>query len=203
MKVMVYDTETNGLPLWSQPSEHPGQPHLVQYTAVLFSDQTRQEMAFDTMLVRPEGWSIPPELTAIHKITMEQAMDEGVPLRQAVSAYQTMRGQSDLVSGYNVAFDERIMRIAMLRCGMSKFECDAIQSSPRTHDVARQVTPLCRLPPTDKMMAAGRKTFKQPKLAEAMRVLLNEEMDDAHDSRADVFATMRLFLHLNGAKQPA
>ena len=69
MKVMIFDTETSGLPLFDKPSDHPGQPHLVQYSAVLFSDVTRMEMAYDTMIVRPDGWIIPEQAIAKHHIT--------------------------------------------------------------------------------------------------------------------------------------
>jgi DNA polymerase-3 subunit epsilon len=195
MKVMIFDTETTGLPAWTQPSDHPSQPHLVQYTAVLFSDRSRMELAYDTMMIRPEGWTIPEEAIAKHHITTEQALEEGVPLREAVHAYRTMRAQADMISGFNVEFDLRIMRIAMLRCGFTKEECE--ERTLRKHDIMRQVTPMCRIPPTDKMMAAGRKTWKSPTLAEALKIMMNETLDDAHDSRADVVATMRLYLHVN------
>lgn len=35
MKAIVYDTETTGLPLFSQPSEDPRQPHIVQLAAIV------------------------------------------------------------------------------------------------------------------------------------------------------------------------
>jgi DNA polymerase III subunit epsilon len=194
MRVMVFDTETTGFPLWSEPSEHPGQPHLVQYTGVLFSDQTRQELMFDTMIIRPDGWTIPPELTVIHGISQEQAMDEGVPERNAIDAYRAMAAAAELVSGFSIAFDLRIMRIAMLRCGISKEQAHHLTDRLRTLDLMPSLTKRCKLPPTDKMMRAGRKTFKTPSLAEAIQCVFGEKLDDAHDSRADVLATMRLYL---------
>lgn len=33
--ILFYDTETNGLPLWREPSNHPGQPHITQLAAEL------------------------------------------------------------------------------------------------------------------------------------------------------------------------
>jgi DNA polymerase III subunit epsilon len=196
-KVMIFDTETTGMPLWDRPSEHPDQPHLVQYTAVLLDDETQMELAFDTVMVRPDGWTIPAAATAKHNITTEQAIDEGVPLRDAVSAYQAMHAQAELICGFNVNFDFRIMRIAMLRCGFTREDVKHFGEAIRSLDLMRQATPVCRIPPTDRMMATGRKTWKSPTLAEAVKILLNEELDDAHDSRADVLATMRLYQLLN------
>ena len=40
MKLAIfYDTETTGIPLFSEPSEHPGQPHIVQLAACLVDQQ--------------------------------------------------------------------------------------------------------------------------------------------------------------------
>ena len=38
-KILFYDTETTGLPLWSQPSEHPDQPRVVQLAALLCDEE--------------------------------------------------------------------------------------------------------------------------------------------------------------------
>lgn len=35
MKVLFYDTETSGMPLFDQPSSDPRQPHIVQLAAAL------------------------------------------------------------------------------------------------------------------------------------------------------------------------
>ena len=34
MRLLMFDTETTGLPLWKDPSDHPDQPHLVQLALV-------------------------------------------------------------------------------------------------------------------------------------------------------------------------
>jgi DNA polymerase-3 subunit epsilon len=201
MNMMIVDVETDGIPLWHEPSDDPRQPHLVQYTAVLFDAGTGEEEEFTTLTVRPDGWTIPAELVAIHGITTEQATKEGVPLREVVNSFISMTARADLVAAYGIEFDLRIMRIAMLRCGFTKAQCGAHRDSMRTHCVQRQVTPLCRLPPTDKMMRAGRKTWKTPTLTEAVAILLHEELDDAHDSRADVLATKRVFMVANREKR--
>lgn len=61
--IIFYDTETTGLPLWREPSEHPDQPHIV-------------EIASMNALIRPDGWTISPEAAAIHGISQERALAE-------------------------------------------------------------------------------------------------------------------------------
>lgn len=198
LKIMVFDVETNGLPLWQEPSVHPGQPHIVEYSAMLADAETHQELGFDYLMIRPEGWTIPPELTKIHGISEERALAEGVPERLAVNAYMAMVQKADRICAFGIDFDTRIMRIAMLRCGMTKEHVNELTASKTRVCLMRQATPLCKLPPTEKMMAAGRKKWKTPTLTEAVKELLGEDLEGAHDSRVDVLATMRVFWHLNG-----
>lgn len=200
---MVFDTETSGLPLWGEPSEDKRQPHVVQYTAVLTDADTQQEMDFVNLLVKPDGWTIEPDAMKAHGISMETLLAEGGPESAAVEAFASMAKKADLVVGYNVAFDLRIMRIAMLRFGYTKDGVDQFaREQVRKHCCQVQATPLARIPPTDKMMQAGRKTWKTPNLGEAVKAILGEEMDDAHDARADVLYTQRLYFHMNPTGRP-
>jgi len=51
---LAFDTETTGLPLFKEPSEHPDQPHIVQLAAVLVDLDTRRELASMDVIVKPE-----------------------------------------------------------------------------------------------------------------------------------------------------
>lgn len=204
MKIMVFDTETSGLPLWGEPSEDKRQPHIVQYTAVLTDADTQQELDFENLLVKPDGWAIDPDAMKAHGIAMETLLAEGMPEHYVVDCFTAMAKQADLVVGYNVAFDLRMMRIAMLRFGYTKQGVDDFaRTHVKKHCCQVQATPLARIPPTDKMMAAGRKTWKTPNLGEAVKAILGEEMDDAHDARADVLWTQRLYFAMNPTGKPA
>lgn len=204
MKIMTFDTETSGLPLWDQPSEDKRQPHVVQYTAVLTDADTQQELDFVNYLIKPDGWTIDPGAMKAHGIPMETLLTEGHDESLAVSSFVLMAGQADLVVGYNVAFDLRIMRIAMLRFGFTKDGVDQFaREQVKKHCCAIQATPLAKIPPTEKMKRVGRFHFKTPNLGEAVKAILGEEMDDAHDARADVLWTQRLYFHMNPTGRPA
>lgn len=196
MKALIFDTETTGFPLWTKPSHHPGQPHLVQLTALLVDTETEEELEYCDMIIRPDGWKIKPELAALHGITQERAMDEGVPERDAALAYHRMVCLAGGVVCYGVAFDTRIMRIALLRCGFSRENIASLEGTLQTFCVQSKCTPFAKIPPTEKMLQANRRHYKTPNLAEALKVLLGEDMQDAHDSRGDVLATMKLFYWL-------
>ena len=199
MIVMLYDTESSGLPAWSSPSDDPSQPHVCQFTSVLFDDANGDELEYVDLIIRQE-WPVDPDAFAVHGITPEYSLEHGVPEHHAVQYFEAMIDAADRVAGFSIDFDLRILRIAMLRTRRAKGYCDLIaeRANAKKFDVMRKCTDLCKVPPTNKMMATGRKTFKQPSLVEAMQALFGEEMADAHDARGDVLATKRIYMHLKG-----
>lgn len=62
MNTLVFDTETTGLPLWNDPSDHPDQPYIVDIAASLF-DPTGLEIDRFDAIVKP-GVPIPKNLPA-------------------------------------------------------------------------------------------------------------------------------------------
>ena len=172
MRLLMFDTETTGLPLWKEPSDHPDQPHLVQLALVEVNTDTREEIQTANLIVKPDGWTIPDEVVAVHGITMERAMDEGVPEQEAVDTFVGAASDGGVIAAYGLSFDMRIMRIAMTRHGWDKDRQEAWAKTLNGYDVMAPCTPLCKIPPTEKMMATGRKTFKTPSLTEAVKILL-------------------------------
>lgn len=73
--ILFFDTETTGIPDFKSPSDAPHQPHLVEVAALVIDEDTRQVINGFHSMVRPDGWTIPDEVAAIHGITTERAAD--------------------------------------------------------------------------------------------------------------------------------
>ena len=93
--ITPYDTETTGLPLFRDPSDDPRQPHLVDICILAFSADGTLVDSFEAM-VRPDGWVIPAEVTAIHGITNEMAMDLGIPESEALDGFMAIHDRAGL-----------------------------------------------------------------------------------------------------------
>lgn len=193
--LLFIDTETTGLPLFNEPSEDPRQPHLVQLAAVLCTDDGAIRSTID-LTIRPNGWIIPDEVAAIHGVTREIAMRDGVEESLAVELMMDMVGRSTTVVAHNFTFDARIIRIALKRyeC-LGEGEAERWAAAP-SFCTMRAATRLCAVPPTSRMLAAGRRGPKAPTLVEAMRILLGEELQNAHSAIADAQACRRIWLEL-------
>lgn len=192
MKALFYDTETTGLPLFSEPSEDPRQPHIVQLAACLVDLDTRKTIAGIDLIVRPDGWVIPDEVTAVHGISTEHALDVGVSESMALGMLLELWREGERTRiAHNETFDARIVRIALMRHEDEPL-ADRWKAAP-AECTARLSTSICAIPPTDKMKAARRFHHKTPNLGEAYRILCGGELADAHSAMPDVLACMAVY----------
>lgn len=196
--IFAYDTETTGLPLFRDRSDDPRQPHLVQLAMLLLNDDGT-ERTHCNVIIRPDGWTIPPEVAAIHGITHERAMDEGIDENVAVAMFVAMQGQGGVRVAHNESFDRRILRIAMTRALFARDFIEAIEER-QAFCTCEAAKPIVNLPPTEKMLAAGITGPKSPKLEECIRHFFGEDMEGAHDALVDVRACARLYFHLKAIK---
>ena len=70
-------------------------------------------------------------------------------------------------------------------------------SSIQTHCTKEAATPVLKLPPTPKMVRAGRTHFKSPNLAECVRHFFDEDLLGAHDAMVDVRVCKRVYFAMN------
>lgn len=196
MTILAYDAETDGLPKWDQPSADPAQPHIVQLALVQYGDDGT-ELSARSVIVKPDGWIIPPEMTAIHGISQEQALAEGIPEHQAVALWLVAAARATMTVAHNAPFDRRIVRIAMARAGYQKDIADFMGDRP-SFCTASKSRAIVNAPPTEKMLASGRATAKQPKLSECVRHFFQCEIEGQHTALVDARWSGKIYWHLRG-----
>lgn len=194
---IFYDTETQGLPLFNEPSEDPRQPHIVQLAACLVELDTKAVIASMNVIVRPDGWGIPDDVAAIHGITTERAMDVGVPEWIVVEMFMGLYGPGRLRIAHNEQFDARILRIALLRHAHDA-TVDEHWKAGKTECTQALSTPIMKLPPTAKMVAAGRLHHKSANLREAYLHFTGKDLAGAHNAMVDVRACMAVYFAIKG-----
>lgn len=198
--ILFYDSETQNLPLFDQPSEDPRQPHIVQLAACLVSAETRKTIQSMDVIIRPDGWAIPDEVTKIHGIATGYAEQVGVSESLAVGMLMELWDKAAYRVGHNETFDARILRIALMR--FDSPEMADTWKAGKADCTAKLATPHCKLPPTDKMRAAGRHHHKTATLSEAYRHFFGKELQDAHSAMADVQACMAVYFAVKDGKVP-
>ncbi len=198
---IFYDTETTGLPLFKEPSEHPGQPHIVQLAAALVDLDTRETVASLDLIVRPDSWIIPYEVTQVHGITTEYAQAVGVPETLALSLFLEMWAGRKRIA-HNEPFDARIIRIAQHRAGELEHDLERWKAGT-AECTARLATPILKLPPTPKMVAANRHHHKTANLGEAVQYFTGKPLENAHSALADVRGCIDVYFAIQALQREA
>jgi DNA polymerase III epsilon subunit-like protein len=179
---LILDTETTGFPRRNAPLAQ--QPHMVQIGALL-ADDSRKLVAELNRLVRPEGWVIPMQATAVHGYTTEFCRQHGRPLGEVMREFERLWQQASLVVAHNASFDLQILQF----------------SSERTGTRLPPLPSFCTMrSSTDVVNLPG---GKWPKLGEAYEFFFGEELSQAHDALADVRACMKVFFALKDSQVPS
>jgi DNA polymerase-3 subunit epsilon len=148
------------------------------------------ERCYASIIVKPDGWAIPDESARVHGITTALATEVGLPAVFAAATFSQFVKLADVVVGHNIAFDVKMMQCEFYRLGR--------QFPPFTTRCTKEMAePVLRLPPTERMVAAGYgNKFKPPTLTECFDFLFNEELPGAHDALVDARASVRVYFEL-------
>lgn len=195
--ILVFDTETNGLPKFNLPSIDPAQPHITQLAAELFDVDSGTVLAYMDMLIRPEGWTIPRELEDLTGITNERADLFGMPVTLALKVFIGMWRKATVRVAHNEQFDARLIRIEMLRQLDPADPFHEEWKAGASFCTQNKSVKLLNLPPTARMVAAGRNTPKSPNLGEAYRFFTGNELVGAHNAAVDLAACKAVWYGIN------
>jgi DNA polymerase-3 subunit alpha len=184
---LIFDTETTGLPRnYNAPlTDFDNWPRMVQ-VAWQLHDAQGNLLQHDSIVVKPEGYTIPFATIQIHGITNERANEEGQDLKATLQKFTAAVAQASYLCGHNIEFDINIIGAELLRCG---FE-NVLSSRPFIDTKNDQTTEYCALPG-----GKGGK-FKWPTLTELYRKLFNQGFEEAHNAAFDVEATTRVFFEI-------
>lgn len=186
--VLAYDTETTDMPVWKEPSDSPGQPHIVQLAATLRHPSTGFEISSMNVIIKPDGWKWDDtnEAFGVHGITYELAMDVGIPESLAVEMLIEMSRETTRVA-YGRTFDQRIIRIGLKRYfGVEDYEAWGEKDD---HPCAMLLAAKIMKAKSD-----GEHDGKHKKLGIAYNWFTGKEMVNAHNAKFDADACADVYL---------
>jgi DNA polymerase-3 subunit alpha len=184
---LIFDTETTGLPrnYNAPPSDSDNWPRMVQIAWQLH-DAGGKLIAHDSIIIRPEGYSIPFKAVEIHGISTERAQNEGKDLKEVLHEFHSVLEKAHYICGHNIDFDVNILAAEFLRCGLEN-----VVSGRKVIDTkSDETTNFCALPG-----GKGGK-FKWPNLTELYTKLFGTKFEEAHNAAFDVQATSRVFFEI-------
>lgn len=207
--ILIYDTETTGLPIWSKPSDDPAQPHITQLAAELCNADTGETLAYMNYLVKPDGWTIPEDVAAMTGITTEKAEAAGFRIDFVMRSFLSMWLAANVHRvAHNEGFDMRMVRIELCRHNWagsifpdewtSSTFADKWKEAPAFCTCASSIN-ILKLPPTEKMLSAGRNGPKSPNLTEAYKHFTGLDLVNAHNAATDIMACKAVYFGIKKA----
>ena len=204
MRVLVFDTETTGLPkskiinndslsLW---------PYIVQFSYVIYNfSEFKIESMVDSVIRIPEQIEISQECTNIHGISKEICDSKGVDLKDILFTFIEDVYSCDVIVGHNIQFDINMVKVELLRLiqGTYYFEkfyleefYEFLNNLPKDkiYCTMQSSIVLCGIKMKDKF---GKEYNKFPKLLELYIKLFDSVPKNLHNSLNDVFVCLRCF----------
>jgi len=181
---LFFDTETTGLPRnWKAPvTDLKNWPRLVQLAFLLY-DKNGTQLSGGDFIIKPEGFKIPADVSLIHGISQERAVEEGVFLRGVLETFHSLINDSEILVAHNISFDAMIVGAEFLRMGYT----NPIPAKRK----------ICTMESSTNFCAIqGPYGYKWPKLAELHYKLFRTGFEEAHNAAVDINATAKCFWEL-------
>lgn len=203
MRVIVFDTETTGLPKARNcvlsPKTTDNWGHIVQLSWVCFEPSVADHSVRNFIIRLPNDMEIPEETTKIHGITTQMSREMGEPIFNVLGEFLADLKAADYVVAHNIEFDRTMVLAELLRNNMisdlatqNPFERKGLVQYC-TANYGKEVT---RIPMKGYSKSCA---FKFPKLHELYAFLFPKESKDAtnyHNALVDTIICARCFCEM-------
>lgn len=187
MKVLVFDTETTGLPV-NNPSiyQTSAWPHVVQLSYILYdTDKNKIIVSQNNIVQIPKGIDISQESVDIHGITCKDTERHGYEMKGLLETFQTCLEKSDFIVAHNIQFDKKLLMVEGIR-NKIKLSFD----KPQEYCTMKNGSHICKI---ERVNNLGEKYFKYPKLSELHKTIFDTEPTHLHNAFVDILICLRCF----------
>lgn len=185
MKVLVFDTETTGLPKERNASIYSSHlwPHIIQLSYIIYCSDTNELITVqDDYINISDDIIITPESQKVHQITRE-TLNKGKNIDEALHSFNEWSKQCDLLVAHNISFDKKMLMVEGIR---NKIKVDIHD----TFCTMKNSIELCHI---EKEFKNGDKYLKYPTLSELHNHLFDRVPQNTHNALIDILICMRCF----------
>ena len=192
MKVLVFDTETTGLPKrYAKYNDTHEWPHIIQISYIYYDTDTHEFTVFDHIIKLASEVVVSEKSVNIHKITKEISKEKGVSIKQVLHEFIALAKHADYVIGHNLQFDKNMV---IVECIRNRVMSPFLNKTFKEYCTMKHSVDICKLNSKNNYHK-----YKYPKLEELHWFLFNILAKHLHNSLHDVIVTLRCFykLHFN------
>jgi len=207
MRIIVFDTETTGLPKtkFISPDTLNKWPHIVQFSYIIYDVSLNDiVVSKDYVIKLPESISISEESSKIHGITNQISSENGVCLNEVLNEFFYYLRSVEKLIGHNIEFDINMIKIELLRIiNKSLFTSEQKKIYKyNLHFILNYTNIVCTLKDSiqfcniELINKHGKPYLKYPKLIELHEKLFDKTPSNLHNSFNDILVTLRCFMKL-------
>ena len=148
MKILIFDTETTGLPEGRNPSimDVAKWPHIIQLSFILYDAfDIKMITCQDHIIKLDKSVIISDESIKVHGITRSQTMRKGIPLAEAVEQFNVALQSADWVVGHNISFDKRMIMVESKRLKIPQYFTSSSGHGIKEYCTMKQSVDLCKI----------------------------------------------------------
>ena len=197
MKVLVFDTETSGLPEKAASIYDKSKwPYIIQLSYILYDMSNNNTLIKNNYIKIDNDVIITPESFNIHHISREILNSQGINIVPALKEFNECLKRCDIVVGHNISFDKRLIFVECLRHNVKQYFTQFINNQ-KIHKpefcTMKNTIDFCKL---ERLSKTNQVYNKMPKLSELYVLLFpNEPLPiNLHNSLVDVAMTLRCYV---------
>lgn len=200
MKVLVFDTETTGLPLGYNYSYKDSSkwPHIIQFSFILYDlEKNKIINESDFIIDVAKNVNITEKSIEVHGITRNISETQGFDIKDILEIFQVCIDSADYVVAHNINFDRNMI---LAECHRNKlYKMESMFSSDKVYFCTMlRSKNWCNITAISKYN--GEQFIRYPKLIELHEKLFNEKPSNLHNSFIDVIVCLRCFYKMTHKK---
>lgn len=201
MRVIVFDTETTGLPktrvltqglleLW---------PYIVQLSYLIYDVNQKELIKIRDCIIKiPYDIEIPQESINLHGITNDISYSQGINIENIIEEFMEDLNNCDYIIGHNIEFDINMIKVELMRLNMNMNKnmnlyysyLEFLSECKKFYCTMQETIDICAIKKINKQ---GKEYFKFPKLIELHEKLFNTSPKGLHNSLNDILVCLRCF----------
>jgi len=194
MKILVFDTETTGLPDKNAPiiAVHRW-PYIVQLSYLIFDTNLNQMIeTVDNIIKLPDNIKISQESENIHHISNKMVKENGIDIKEQLLQFNQKILEVDLVIAHNIDFDRNIIKVECIRNNIiSSFTSNGHKINE--YCTMKNSIDLCKIV---RHYRNGDTYYKYPKLSELNEHLFHTIPQGLHNSMIDILVCLRCYIKM-------
>jgi DNA polymerase III epsilon subunit-like protein len=197
MKILVFDTETSGLPEKRASIYHHSKwPYIIQISYILYDLSDNSVIIKDNYVKIDNSIVIPPDSFDKHHLTHEILNEKGINIIQAMKEFNEYLKIADLVVGHNISFDKRMVFVECFRHRINQY-FTVFKGKEKINKTEfctmKNTTKYCKI---ERLSKTNTLYYKTPSLTELyFKLFPNVNLPkNLHNSLVDVLITLRCYI---------